>query len=119
MNGTWLKSVDKDKDLGIVFRSNLKLLEQCMRLEAADKMLIINCNLAYWSKEVVKRIYNSLVIPLIEYYLRLENSPKMNFDRLEAIQHRLICGFGKKLWDEIGKKLNMFSVEIFFRGNMI
>ena len=69
MNGEWLPSVDQEKDLGVVISSNLKVADQCLEARnKANKMLgIISRNVVYKSKEVISKLYNSYVRPLLEY----------------------------------------------------
>ena len=70
MNGRWLESGDKEKDLGEIISDNLKVSEQCLEARnRANKMLgIINRNVAYNIKEVMSKLYNSYVRPLIKYF---------------------------------------------------
>lgn len=126
MNGDWLESVDQEKDLGVIISSNLKVANQCLEARnKANKMLgIINRNVIYKSKEVISKLYNSYVRPVLEYcaqvwapYLRKD------IDMLERVQRRatrMISGFEGKSYEERLKDLGMFSVERrFLRGDMI
>ena len=126
MNGDWLESVDQEKDLGVIISSNLKVANQCLEARnKANKMLgIINRNVVYKSKEVVSKLYNSYVRPILEYcaqvwapYLRKD------IDMLERVQRRatrMVSGFEGKSYEERLRELGMFSVERrFLRGDMI
>lgn len=126
MNGEWLQSVDQEKDLGVIISSDLKVGNQCLEARnKANKMLgIINRNVCYKSKEVISKLYNSYVRPLLEYcsqvwapYLRKD------IEMLESVQRRatrMISGFEGKSYKERLKELGMYSVERrFLRGDMI
>ena len=126
MNGDWLESVDQEKDLGVIISSNLKVANQCLEANnKANKMLgIINRNVVYKSKEVISKLYNSYVRPVIEYCAQVW-APylKKDLDMLERVQRRatrMISGFEGKSYEERLKELGMFSVERrFLRGDMI
>ena len=69
MNGNWLESVDQERDLGGIISSNLKVANQCLGARnKSNKMLgIINRKDVYKSKEVIRKLYNSYVRPVLEY----------------------------------------------------
>src|SRR5678816_4914578 len=105
MNGDWLESVDQEKDLGVIISSNLKVANQCLEARnKANKMLgIINRNVVYKSKEVISKLYNSYVRPIIEYSAQVW-APylKKDLDMLERVQSRatrMISGFDGKSYD--------------------
>ena len=126
MNGEWLQSVDQEKDLGVIISSNLKVADQCLEARnRANKMLaIINRNVVYKSKEVICKLYNSYVRPLLEYCAQVW-APYLRKDiiMLEGVQRRatkMISGFEGKRYEERLKELGMYSVERrFVRGDMI
>ena len=55
VNCEWFKSLDQEKDLGVVISSNLKVADQCLEARnRANKMPgIINRNVVYKKKEVI------------------------------------------------------------------
>ena len=126
MNGDWLESVEREKDLGIVISSNLKVSEQCLEARnRANRMLgIISRNVSYKSREVISKLYNGYVRPVIEYCAQVW-SPylRKDIEMLEAVQRRatrMISGLEKVCYAERLKELGMFSVERrFLRGDMI
>ena len=99
MNGEWLEAVDKEKDLGVIISNNLKASDQCLEVQnRAYKMLgILNRNVDYKSKEVIGRLYNSYVRPLIEYCVQVWCPYlKKDIEMLEVVQRRalkMIPGF--------------------------
>ena len=126
MNGEWLQSVDQEKDLGVIISSNLKVADQCLEARnRANKLLaIINRNVVYKSKEVICKLYNSYVRPLLEYCAQVW-APYLRKDiiMLEGVQRRatrMISGFEGKRYEDRLKELGMYSVERrFVRGDMI
>src|SRR5678816_4586531 len=115
MNGEWLESVDQEKDLGVIISSNLKVANQCLEARnKANKMLgIINRNVVYKSKEVISKLYNSYVRPVIEYCAQVW-APylKKDLDMLKRVQRRatrMISGFEGKSYEERLKELGTVS----------
>ena len=91
LNGTILETVDEEKDLGVVLKSDLKVSSQCAQAYGkANRMLgVINRTIKYKTKEVMLSLYKSLVRPLLEYCTAAW-SPHYVKDKvlLEKIQHR-------------------------------
>lgn len=60
-SGECLKSVDEEKDLGVIIHSNLVVAKQCLEsINGPNKMLyIINHSAVYKSKEVTSKLYSS------------------------------------------------------------
>ena len=91
MNGCRIDTVTEEKDLGVVIRNDLKSSSQCtLAYNKANRMLgVINRTVSYKTKEVMTRLYKTLVRPLLEfctaawspYYVK-------DKDQLERIQHR-------------------------------
>ena len=65
VNCEWLQSVDQEKDLGVIISGSLKVDDQC--LEANKILAVTNQNIVYKSKEVISKLYNSYVRPLLEH----------------------------------------------------
>ena len=85
---------------------------------------MINRNVVYKSKEVISKLYNSYVRPLLEYCAQVW-TPYLRKDIyiVEKVQRRtikMISGFEGKSYEERLKKLGMYSVERrFLRWDMI
>ena len=69
MQGEWLESVEYEKDLGVIVSNNLKGSKHCLeaRNKAYRMLGIINRNVSNKSKNVICKLYNSYVRPIIEY----------------------------------------------------
>ena len=69
MNGHVLHTVESEKDLGVIIRSDLKASDQCASAYAkASKVLgMIGRNIHYKETNVMLRLYKSLVRPHVEY----------------------------------------------------
>ena len=59
MNDGWVKSIDKERDLGMIISKDLKFLRQCLLVKnKANSMLgIINRGVPYKSSEVISKLY--------------------------------------------------------------
>ena len=91
MSGKLLKSVNEEKDLGVIVSSNLKVEKQCSTaVGKANRMLgFISRNFEYKSRDIVVPLYKSLVRPNLEYAVQFW-SPYMrkDIDKLERVQRR-------------------------------
>ena len=93
MNGNdgWAKSVDEERDLGVLMSKDLKFSKQCiLAKKQANLMLgIINRGLSYKSAEVISKLYRSYVRPHLEYCIQFW-SPinEKDADMLERVQRR-------------------------------
>ena len=69
---TVLKSVESEKDLGIIIDKNFKFTEQCANaVKKANQMLgIIKRKIKYKSKDVIVKLYKTLVRPHLEYCIQ-------------------------------------------------
>ena len=90
MNGCQMDTVTEEKELGVMIRHDLKSSSQCTQAyNKANRMLeVINRKVSYTTKEVLTRLYNSLVRPLLEFYTAAW-SPHYIKDKeqLENVQH--------------------------------
>ena len=68
MGGNKLKSVDQEKDLGVL-NVNGKFAEQCSAAaKKANQILgMIRRNIKYKKKEIIVKLYKALVRPRLEY----------------------------------------------------
>ena len=69
LNGTQLKTIDREVDLGVTISSNLKPSLQCSEVvKKANKIIgLIGRSFDYKSKDIILTLYNSLVRPHLEY----------------------------------------------------
>ena len=69
MNGTQLKSLEREKDLGVTISNDLKPSQQCSEaVKKANKIIgLIGRSFEHKTKEVILTLYNSLVRPHLEY----------------------------------------------------
>ena len=126
MDGQWLNQVEEEKDLGVVFSKDLKSSKQCIEAKnKAMKMLgLINRNVAYKSKEVITKLYNSYVRPLLEYCIQAWSPHyRRDIEMLEKVQRRatkMVTSLRHLSYEERLKELNMFSLKRrYLRGDLI
>lgn len=126
MRGNWLNKVTQEKDLGIIVENNLKPSKQCIEARnRANKILgAINRNVVYKSKEVVSKLYTSLVRPHLEYCIQAWSPYYIqDLGMLERVQRRatkLIPAIKRLEYKDRLKELNMFSIKRrCIRGDMI
>ena len=126
MGNHWLNECDVEKDLGVLISRDFKFSKQCTEARNnANKVLwFINRNVAYKSKELVKKLYISFVRPHLEYCIQACRSLlKKDIKLLESVQRRatrMIPGFKRFDYGTRLKLLNMFSIERrHSRGDMI
>ena len=69
LNNKPLVKVTEERDLGIVISSDLKVSQQCSQAYSkASKMLgVLNRSIVYKSKDIMLKLYKSLVRPHLEY----------------------------------------------------
>ena len=72
MNDGWVKSVDEERDLGVLISKDLKFSKQCLlEKNKANLMLgIINRGVSYKSAEVISKLYRSYVRPHLKYCIQ-------------------------------------------------
>ena len=106
LGGIEIKSVDQERDLGVVLHKNGKKTEQCIiAANKANKILgMIKRNIKYKSKSIMINLYKALVRPRLEYCIQAWN-PNLEKDikLLERVQRRatkMIEGFGNMCYDK-------------------
>ena len=69
MKGTQLKTIEREKDLGLTISNDLMPSQQCSEVvKKANKIIgFIGRSFKHKSKEVILTLYNSLVRPHLEY----------------------------------------------------
>lgn len=117
MNGQVLQQVDAQSDLGVVIRKDLKASDQCAKAYAkASRVLgMIGRNIRYKSREVMLRLYKSMVRPHVEY-CTVAWSPHYVKDKqlIEKIQRRfikMIPGFEDLSYEEGLRILRLNTLE--------
>jgi hypothetical protein len=75
MGGINLKSIEKERDLGVIIHVNGKVSEQCaIASSKANQVLgMIRRNIKFKSKDIILRLYKSLVRPRLEYCVQAWN----------------------------------------------
>ena len=78
MNDGWVKSVDEERDLGVLMSKDLKFSKQCLLTKNKSNLMlgIINIGVSYKSAKVISKLYRSYVRPHLEYCI-LFWTPKM------------------------------------------
>ena len=99
---TQLKSVESEKDLGIIIDKNFKFTEQCANVvrKASQMLGIIKYKIKYKSKDVIVKLYKTLVRPHLEYCIQFW-SPSLASEKkmIESVQRcalKLINGYTNK-----------------------
>ena len=126
MNGTQLKAVDKERDLGVIISSDLKPSLQCSEaIKKANQIVgFIGRSFEFKSEKIILTLYNSLVRPHLEYCVQFW-SPyyRKDIDKLERIQRRvtkMIPRLRNKPYEERLKELNLFNLsKRRLRGDLI
>ena len=91
LDGKALSKVAVEKDLGILISKDLKVSHQCLSAyNEANKVLgIINRTIAYKDKDVMRRLYKSIVRPHVEYCTAAWSLHyKKDKELIERIQHK-------------------------------
>jgi ribonucleases P/MRP protein subunit RPP40 len=126
LNGTVLKSVDEERDLGVVIDNKLKLKKQCAKAaNRANQVLgMIKRNVRSRSQDVILKLYKGLVRPLLEYSIQAW-MPYRNGDikLLERVQKRatkmISCVRDKRYEDRLAELKLTTLEERRIRGDMI
>ena len=123
---TALKSVEEERDLGVIVDNKLRFKKQCAKAASkANQVLgMIKRNVKSRNKEVIVKLYKGLVRPLLEYSIQAWRPYKKgDIKVLERVQKRatkMIIGLRNKSYDERLKDLMLPSLEDRrARGDMI
>ena len=126
INGETLRNVHEEKDLGVLITDDLKFSRHCQeaRKKALKMLGIINRNVTYKSKEVMKRLYCAYVRPHLEYCAQAcHSSFKKDVTLLERVQRkatRMVRGLAQMSYKDRLVSLNMFSLNYRrIRGDLI
>ena len=91
MNNTVLLSTEREKDVGVIASSDMKVSEQCgIAARKRNKILgLIRRNIAYRDKRIIIPLYKSLVRPHLEYCIQVwRPHMRKDIDKLERVQRR-------------------------------
>ena len=91
MNNTALLSTEREKDVGVVVSSDMKVSEQCgIAARKGNQILgLIRRNIAYRDKRLIIPLYISLVRPHLEYCIQAWRPHMIKYiDKLERVQRR-------------------------------
>ena len=121
-----IKSVHREKDLGVVISDDLKQSNQCTEVvKTANKLVgFIGRSFSFKTEKIILTLYNSLVRPHLEYNVQFW-SPyyKKDIEKLERIQRRLtkmVPRLRNKPYEERLKELNLFTLsKRRLRGDLI
>ncbi|XP_041483858.1 uncharacterized protein LOC121430607 [Lytechinus variegatus] len=91
LNGSALKETVEEKDLGILVNKSLKVASQCAAAAKRGNMVLgmIKRNFTYKNRQVIMKLYKSLVRPHLDYAMQTWN-PYLAKDKkiLEKVQAR-------------------------------
>jgi ribonucleases P/MRP protein subunit RPP40 len=117
MGGNEIKKSKKERDLGVIMDYTGKSSEQCvLAVKKANSVLgMIKRNIKFKSKEVIVRLYKSLVRPRLEFCVQAW-SPHLrkDIDMLERVQRRatkLIEGYRDYGYEDRLQKTGLISLE--------
>ena len=121
-----LKIVKEERDLGVIVSHDLKVANQCaVAVKAANRTLgLIKRTFTSRSKDVIVRLYKSLVRPHLEYCMSVWRPHyRKDIDLLEGVQRRalkLISGFNVLSYEERLSAVHLTSLETRrIRGDLI
>ena len=116
MNNTVLLSTEREKDVGVVVSSDMKVSEQCgIAARKGNQILgLIRRNIAYRDKRLIIPLYMSLVRPHLEYCIQAwRPHMRKDIDKLERVQRRatrLISEISQlKLYYALARPLHQFN----------
>ena len=126
LQGQNLVTVEEEKDLGVVVKSDLKSSSQCLAASRKANTILgfIARNFECKTPDVITRLYTSLVRPHLEYAVQFWSPCYLKDEKkLESVQRRatkLIPGFRGLTYEERLKRLDMFSLkDRRIRGDLI
>jgi len=117
MGDSIAKKSIKERDLGVTVENSGKYSEQCvMSVKKANAMLgMIKRNIHFKSKEVIVKLYKSLVRPRLEYCIQAWNPHlRRDIDMLERVQKRatkLIEGYKNIAYNDRLEKTGLTTLE--------
>ena len=94
MNDCWFKSVDEERDLGVLISKDLKFSKKCLLAKNKGRLMlaIINRGISYKSAEVISQLYKSYVGPHLEYCIQFMTPINVKgADMLQVLQRERCC----------------------------
>ena len=91
MDGKQLEKISEEKDLGVIVSSNFKVSNQCIKAAKKGNQILglIRRTITCRSKEIIVRLYKSLVRPHLEYCIQAWRPHLVkDIDILEKVQRR-------------------------------
>ena len=72
MNDGWVKSVDEERDIGVLMFKDLKFSKRCLlaKNNANLMLVIIKRGVSHKSAEVISKLYRSYVRPPLDYCIQ-------------------------------------------------
>lgn len=126
LNENSLQVVREERDLGVMVTDNMEGSRQCeeARKKALKMLGVINRNVNYKSKTVIKRLYCAYVRPHLEYCVQawhpLYKKDLISLEKVQRRATRMIRGFKNISYEERLKSLKLHSVKYrFLRADLI
>ena len=91
MDGKQLEKISEEKDLGVIVSSNFKVSNQCIKVAKKGNQILglIRRTITCRSKEIIERLYKSLVRPHLEYCIQAWRPHLVkDIEILERVQRR-------------------------------
>jgi hypothetical protein len=126
MGGVTLNEAEEERDLGVIIHRSAKPSRQCTEAaKKANRVLgMIKRTIVSREKDIILRLYKTLVRPHLEYCVQAWNPYlRKDIEELEKVQRRatkMIKGFSNLSYDERLKRCNLTSLETRrIRGDLI
>ena len=126
MDETRLKTVEREKDLGLIFDNTLSFEDHINSKVSKSNSLVgmLRRSFVHFDKEMFKQLFVSIVRPHIEYGAAVWNpSSKKMITSIENVQRRaskLVPGLGDKTYKERLKSMKLPTLQYRrYRGDMI
>ena len=76
MNDGWVKSIDNERNFGVLISKGLKFSKQCLMAKNKPNLIlvIVNRGESYKSAEVISKLYRSYVRHHLVYCIRFRTS---------------------------------------------
>ena len=117
IGGKTLRSTEEERDLGVIVQRSMKPSRQCAEAaKKANKILgMISRNIVSRDREIILRLYKSLIRPHLEYCIQAWNPHlKKDIELLERVQHRatkMIKGLRELSYEERLERCRLTTLE--------